>query len=454
MNSSIGADIWGKIMKDFLENIRTKWNIAVSPFFAKEVRVFAGLEVFCVLMSSFTLLWLSVSVILSYLGCAQGKAAQSCMAVLLSAAVGYLTNYLAIEMLFKPYKKDKKHLFAVITFGYWKQGLISRNKHKIGLKAGEVVGEHLLNPETIADELCSMVSGFLKGEAVIYRFKEYLREGLKKHEKKMAEYLAPRIEKELASVSRSILTPEKIQNFIVENVMPFITKESVRESVAAYITGAVQQRVPGLVDMLKAELRKKAYEYLKEKTGRIPLLSELINADMLASGLVVFVDWEYVRRVIKEKISGDEFSGMVKEEIAKIGDKLSSWLSSAEAEGRIAEFAAEIHIAIEKYLHENLADMLSRLADGLIGSEELWAWAEKEMLPAVREKIEELIRLEGKDLVLKKLDLNNRISKEIDRLEMDKFHAIINDVAAENLGAIQVIGWVLGLVIGLVQLIL
>ncbi len=436
-------------MKDFFENIRTKWNIAVSPVFAREVRAFAGLEVFCVSVSVLTLLWLAVSVIMSFAGCGQGNAAQSFLGVLLSAAVGYLTNYLAIEMLFKPYEEDKKHLFSILTLGYWRQGLIPKNKHKIGVKTGEVVGGRLLNAEKIADELCSMAGGFLKKKDIISKFREYLRDALVKHEKQMVEYLAPRIEKEISGVSRSILTPEKIQDFVIENVMPFITKDSTRETIAGYVAGSLKERVPGLVEMIREELKIKAAEYIRTNW---PIVSGA--ADAVAAGLVIFVDWDYVRSVIKEKVSGGEFCSMVKEEISKLGENLTLWLASPLGRARMEEFTADMHCAIEKYLHENLADMLFRLADGLAVSEELWHWLETEMLPSVRERIEEFIRCEGKDIILEKLDLENRISKEIDSLKMDEFHKVINDVAAENLGAIQVIGWILGLVIGLVQLIL
>ena len=74
------------------------------------------------------------------------------------------------------------------------------------------------------------------------------------------------------------------------------------------------------------------------------------------------------------------------------------------------------------------------------------------MLPSVREKVEEIIRLEGKDMVLKKLNLPSRISAEIDKQDVGEFHGMINDLAAQHLGAIQVIGWILGGIIGLLQM--
>lgn len=105
-------------------------------------------------------------------------------------------------------------------------------------------------------------------------------------------------------------------------------------------------------------------------------------------------------------------------------------------------------------MRQNLAPMLGSLADNLIGSEALWDWTEKELLPIAREKLEEFIRNKGKDTILKKLDLDNRISGAIDNMNVREFHETINEVAAQHLGAIQVLGWFLGGIIGLLQLLL
>lgn len=441
-------------MKDFFENIRHKFNLCFFSSKEKEIRFFAGMELFCLAASFIAALWLIIALICSKAGFAQSGKAQAWMSVFLSAAVGYLTNYLAIEMLFKPYKPDKKHFFSIMTFTYWKQGLIPKNKHKIGIQLGEIVGERLLNPEKISDELCNMVSSFLKGEKVISKFKDYIREGLKKHKARMSEYLAPRIEAELINIVRREITADRIRSFVIENVMPFITQESTRETVAKYIKDGLQKRIPGLTEILKKELNKKAEEYLREKLSRFLPVGADSAAIMLSEGLVWFIDWDYVQSAIKEKISGKEFYDMAKEEIFRLGNNISDWISSPESETAIYGFIAKMHSKIASYLDENLAGMLSRLADGLISSEDLWKWAENEMLPAAREKVEETIRQEGKDLVMSKLALSDRISAEIDKQDIKEFHGMINELAAQHLGAIQVIGWILGFVIGLMQLLL
>ncbi|MCR4820558.1 MAG: DUF445 family protein [Elusimicrobiales bacterium] len=433
-------------MKDFFENIRCKCLLSRSAEKDKEIRIFAAMEVLCIAASFFTFLWLLFILICSFFGWHQPYAAQACMTVFLSAAVGYLTNYIAIEMLFKPYKPDKKHFFSIITFSYWKQGLIPKNKHKIGIQLGEIVGQRLLNPEKLADELCNMVSSFLQKKETASWLSDNAKPLLKKYEGSITAFLLPRIEKMLSALAKKIITPDNLRIFILNDIMPYLSKESTRENISIYISQGLKQRSPYLVEMLKTELRKKSEEYL-EKNLPLPGMGGII-----ANGLVMFIDWNYVHNQIRNKIGERSVLEMIENELMSLSDKFSVWLSGEEAAASMACFISGMHGKIDAFLHEHLEEMIESLAGNLFDSPALWNWVEKEILPAAKEKAEELIRDKGKDEILKKLNLNQRISDEIDRQDVKGFHNMINEVAAQHLGAIQVIGWILGFFIGLLQL--
>ena len=63
--------------------------------------------------------------------------------VLGAASVGYMTNWLAITMLFRPYE-PKKWLFV------WPQGLLPRNRIEIARKVGEECENSILEADKIA----------------------------------------------------------------------------------------------------------------------------------------------------------------------------------------------------------------------------------------------------------------------------------------------------------------
>lgn len=66
--------------------------------------------------------------------------------ILIGALIGWITNYIAIKMLFRPYKP--------INFGLFKiQGLIPKRRHQIGESIAETVQNELISVEDIVEKL-------------------------------------------------------------------------------------------------------------------------------------------------------------------------------------------------------------------------------------------------------------------------------------------------------------
>lgn len=71
--------------------------------------------------------------------------------VAVGALIGYITNWLAIKMLFRPH--HEKRIFGIrIPFT---PGLIPKEKERIAKSVGEAVGTHLLSTNDFVDALCS-----------------------------------------------------------------------------------------------------------------------------------------------------------------------------------------------------------------------------------------------------------------------------------------------------------
>ena len=108
---------------------------------------------------------------------------------------------------------------------------------------------------------------------------------------------------------------------------------------------------------------------------------------------------------------------------------------------------------LEHFLRDYLQRVIPATADQILNSEALWDWVKNELLPQVQQHLNYWLRNNGKRLVIEKLDLSRRIENSIREQDVREFHAMINAVAAEHLGAIQVLGYVLGFVIGLFQVV-
>lgn len=70
---------------------------------------------------------------------------------MVGAVIGYLTNWLAIKMLFRPHKELRIGSFKIP----FTPGLIPKEKERISKSVGETVGDHLLTKETILEALCN-----------------------------------------------------------------------------------------------------------------------------------------------------------------------------------------------------------------------------------------------------------------------------------------------------------
>ena len=67
------------------------------------------------------------------------------IAPIVGAFIGYITNDIAIRMLFRPYKT--KHIFGLhIPFT---PGLIPKEKGRIAKSIGDVISENLMNSEVL-----------------------------------------------------------------------------------------------------------------------------------------------------------------------------------------------------------------------------------------------------------------------------------------------------------------
>lgn len=297
------------------------------------------------------LVMLPAKVVASRIGWTYPACLDAVVAVLVSAAVGYITNWIAIEMLFKPYEKNRCHPFSLFTFGYWNQGLVPRNKDQIGVEMGRETERRLLNPEMIARELCALIPGMLRNRELTGR----LTEGLK--------------------------------NLIVR----------YRDPIARKVVDGFQRRAPQIMDMAKTELGRIVHDYCRNKA----LLSMLANE--ISQMIVACVDWSNVEQRLKFKLGEPDTVKMIGSEI-----------------------------------------------DSLV--ESCVSWAERDLVPMIEPQLLELANGPVKDMIVEKLDLANRVAEAVRKQDVREFHEMINSLAAKHLGAIQILGYFLGMLVGLVQL--
>lgn len=300
--------------KTFLSVLRDKG----TPF---DQRLFALLEVVLFPVSLATVVAMFRQPFLRHYGYAPPPWLDKvAMPILVAGAIGYLTNRLAIEMLFKPYRRTWRHPLSWITLGYWKQGLVPRNKAKIAEVVGMQAEGRFIDPAKLADDICSAVNGALSDP----------------------------------QVARSV-------------------REAAKRQIEAH-GGEIAEAITGHV-------RKAVSRQIAERLGPI--------------------------------------AGMV----APVAD-------------------AVVASAITP-------DAVATTLDGLIDSPDT-----SRALDAIRPEIERLVREQCLPRIYGSLNIGGRITDTIDRMDVEEFHQVVNEVAARHLGAIQVLGYILGAIAGAVMVAL
>ena len=116
--------------------------------------------------------------------------------------------------------------------------------------------------------------------------------------------------------------------------------------------------------------------------------------------------------------------------------------------GQIRELKVRGKRFVATYLREKVPELIDRA----FASEMLREKLEKGILPKVGVKVAQLIG-ENKQAILDKLRLERRVTEAVDGMSVATFHQTLNEFMAENFCAVQVLGFVLGALVGALQLL-
>lgn len=416
-----------------------RWRTALDRDKPTSERVFAAAEIVCLPVSVATFAYVVAEVISrrvfnsDLLTPAGGLFfARWALPILTAAAIGYVTNWLAIQMLFRPYEV-RKWLFI------WKQGLLPRNKAKMARELGQTFGARLLKPDKLVAELSSKASGFLSRPDVIDKFKGEAQSFVKNHVDAIAAFLVPEIEGAAGNMLDGLLAPEKIRSFWDETLAPRLNDDATRALIASKIIEVIRKSAPGFARTIQDELRG----YI---SGKFPFGGDIV------AGLIVefFADEQTIADKIANWMKKPETLEMLKEKLVLLGEKAGEWVHSADGQKAVGGFASELkgkaHDALSAYVKEAIPKLVGNALD----SPKIWDWVETSALPSLRGRLESFIAENG-DTMLASFDLPGKIESAVNALSMKDFHAMLDRLMAQHLSAIQVLGYVLGAVVGALQ---
>ena len=308
---------------------------------------------------------------------------------LIGAVIGYITNWLAIKMLFRP--REAKYIFGMkLPFT---PGLIPKEKSRIANKVGETVGTHLLNSDSL--------SKALKDDKIKAKFNEVAKEKINQvinSNSTLEESLKNTLGENYYALKGNMI------NNITKTILESIQEEEFKNKVKFYIVDSIKERLnkepEKIIDFINSnKFREVIINTLgEEKTRDIigkALLKEvktlgkedLTIEEVIPENIKPYIE-EYVKSqkdtlvdIIKNLLRDDEVSHKIKSAINDnipsivsmflsgdvIYGKLVSLVDKSLSEEENKEYICDAALA---FVHESMKKKVSDVINN-VGEEKL-----------------------------------------------------------------------------------
>jgi uncharacterized membrane protein YheB (UPF0754 family) len=343
----------------------------------------------------------------------------------MGAIIGYVTNAIAIKMLFRP-------LNEIRVWGIrlpFTPGILPRERHKLANNIGSMVERELFTPEILRNRLQS----------------EDVRRALQKSIAAYTETILNTPASMLLSQKTSvhdISDAARLITFVLKNVTKPSSVETISDSLIHVADKAFLSLTNSLVDFLmKDEIHGEL-----EVHGKIFLTNAILKLNVFQRFFISAGQYDKTIREKMPEIIDDlikQIDALMKDENTKkrltvfLQKSISTFFESHEnIEQRLGE-------SIDRFIEQHKDETLSRLIHlSAEQKEKIDVFISDKILGVADEKI---------DSLLTSIDVKRMVSERIDALDMIRVEKIVLDVMDNQLKWINVFGAILGGFIGVFQ---
>ncbi|MDD2430460.1 MAG: DUF445 family protein [Firmicutes bacterium] len=309
---------------------------------------------------------------------------------IIGAIIGYITNWVAIKMLFRPLKK-----VYIGPLGLpFTPGLIPKERKRIAKSIADAIGENLLNPEYLAKEAVSAdkllaIEGFIDKKLLAF-------ENSEKTIKDMLQSFGD-ADKMLISLSKYLsekLTSEDFVNRYIDGLT-----ESVSLSLEDYLKDnlAIKEKLQrALIDRLSSEDKSLKELLPDEILKNIPIWSAKISQSFATS-----VE-EYVEKPTTEQLIKTHIDNYLKK--GPLRNLLGMFLDTSLISKQLGQ--AVISFVKEPENQSYLTGIVVSKIDGFL------LMKPEELLEKIGEDSLQLVVYQGTELFFSKRNIENLFSKD------------------------------------------
>ncbi|MCB2354934.1 DUF445 family protein [Clostridium estertheticum] len=303
------------------------------------------------------------------------------MGSLVGAIIGYITNWLAIKMLFRPHKEIR--IFNIkVPFT---PGLIPKEKSRIARSVGESIGQHLLTKETIIKSLCSeemdhQLDNWVQGKVSTMKnsnvtVESELKDILGDEYCNISQSTISNVSKSLINYINDVQVRDGIAKYVYAQIMSEI-KAKPQAICESELYNSIKNKVLNLVIEYKdsQDFYKGIQNMLKAKVAELVVLDKKIEDVIpgeITNSLKVYVYGKRyniameIKKMIKEEKNSEKLRQIVDETIST---KLSPMIAMFISKDSVFE---KVVIGIDEYLdnvenHNDIALIINDIIDKLL----------------------------------------------------------------------------------------
>ena len=371
------------------------------------------------------------------------------------AIIGYITNWLAIKMLFRPYE-EKRILGFKVPFT---PGLIPKEQKRIAKNVGETVGEHLLSKENLINALCS--------EEVYSHIDILVKDKVRNiatSDKKLSDILSP------------------LRSDIYDNLKELKNKDSFKETIESILIEKKEDMILNNykvldligdkpVDGFKSYISKNRLDIslyilsmIKDPQNAMKLKNAISKgiADNVNPLMAMFVNGDAIYNKVITFIEGNIYKDNVQEEVVIALNKLIDKGCNKEVKEFIMYLDNEYNNEGLTYISDKICNEIcnERTINKLI--DKIMSLSIKDIISGKEEKISiilvdlvkgaygKFIENQGEELV-DLLNVKGIVENQINKFPVDFAEELILSIASKELKAITWLGALLGGIIGLLN---
>jgi len=363
------------------------------------------------------------------------------MMVIIGAIIGGCTNYIAIKMLFRPYR--------ALYIGKWRipftPGLIPKRRDELAKQMGKLVINHLLTPASIQQKFLN--EGFQKEMTNVVQ-REIV--SLLDTEKTLAIFL------EKFGVANGYATVEGQLNKVIEGKYDSIMQQYRNKPLNAVIPENLIKKADKKIPEISALILQKGIEYFSSFEGKQQIqrmaddfLKE--RSGMLGSMMQMFIGNTKISEKIQPELikflQNEATVEMITALLKKEMDKFLEW---------------EVVKIEDQFNKDEIIKVFKEFARKVMKLEYIFQTPISELTASYRTKLSETIAANGVqvfgqwlaariEIIMERLRLQEIVQQQVESFPVERLEEMVLSITKSELKMITFLGFLLGGIIGIVQ---